>query len=369
MDKSLSYLISISRQVGSLTAGSGGNTSVKTDDGNFMFIKASGTALKDMSGKKGWRKLNLKKVGAIISDKTIAILPVQKRESLIAKRLLAACADYKKTNSRPSIEAHLHSFLDKCVIHLHPLALGAFINSRNGKTELEKLFAKENSPPLWIPYADPGWRLAKKISRLIRSYKKKYNRLPQILFLQKHGLIVSAPDGTSALKLVSKVIKICGGKLKHPKTKKTKTPDVRIIRDTKQIIKKAFLKSTGQNKPVQFFCDKTISAFSHSRQTASLLNTGPLSPEEVIYANCPAVWLEKVRQEKIVSCLKKKPKPPLGFLVRNLGLFVIGDVKSANLTKKIVAGSLFIKYNARRLGGILTLNKHQQNFINSWESC
>jgi rhamnose utilization protein RhaD (predicted bifunctional aldolase and dehydrogenase) len=363
MDKALSHLISISRQVGSLTAGAGGNTSVKTEDGNFMFIKAGGTALKDMSGKKGWRKLNLKKVRAIIADKTLAALPVQKRESQISKRLLAACADGKKINTRPSIEAHLHFFLDKFTIHLHPLAVGAFINSKNGKTAIEKLFAEEAPPPLWIPYADPGYRLAKKISRFISGYRKKHNRLPQILFLQKHGLIISSPDGKSALKLVAKVIKLCGGKLKSPKTGKTETIDTKTVKNIKQIIKKAFFESTGQNRPVQFFCDKTISAFSHSRRTASLLNTGPLSPEEVIYANTPAVWLEKVRREKIVSCIKNKPKPPLAFLVRNLGLFVIGDVKAAALTKRITAGSLFIRYNAQRFGGIIALTKSERDFI------
>ena len=29
--------------------GGGGNTSVKTEDGRYMYIKASGTALKDMA--------------------------------------------------------------------------------------------------------------------------------------------------------------------------------------------------------------------------------------------------------------------------------------------------------------------------------
>ena len=54
MDKALTDLIRISNVTGrdsSLVAGGGGNTSVKTDDGKFMFIKASGTALKDMDAK------------------------------------------------------------------------------------------------------------------------------------------------------------------------------------------------------------------------------------------------------------------------------------------------------------------------------
>lgn len=53
MDKVLADLIKISNTTGkdpALVLGGGGNTSVKTADGKYMYIKASGTALKDMSG-------------------------------------------------------------------------------------------------------------------------------------------------------------------------------------------------------------------------------------------------------------------------------------------------------------------------------
>ena len=55
MDKALAELIELSTTVGkdaSLVQAGGGNTSVKTEDGKYIYIKASGTALKDMN-KKG----------------------------------------------------------------------------------------------------------------------------------------------------------------------------------------------------------------------------------------------------------------------------------------------------------------------------
>ena len=54
MNQALADLIKISRDTGidpTLVQGGGGNTSVKTDDGKYMYIKASGTALKDMDSK------------------------------------------------------------------------------------------------------------------------------------------------------------------------------------------------------------------------------------------------------------------------------------------------------------------------------
>ena len=56
MNKTLANLIKISNTVGkdqTYVQGGGGNTSVKTDDDKYMYIKASGMALKDMNANKG----------------------------------------------------------------------------------------------------------------------------------------------------------------------------------------------------------------------------------------------------------------------------------------------------------------------------
>ncbi|MHC4159845.1 MAG: class II aldolase/adducin family protein, partial [Planctomycetota bacterium] len=129
MDKSLSQLIRISKAVGrdtSLIQGGGGNTSVKTKDGEYMYIKASGTTLKDMNEQTGWRRLHLDSVLSIIKDKSIVRLDTFDRELEVVRQLLFACDDEITGDSRPSVEAHLHAFLDKCVIHLHPVAVLAY---------------------------------------------------------------------------------------------------------------------------------------------------------------------------------------------------------------------------------------------------
>jgi len=231
MDKALLELIKISNAVGrdsSLVQGGGGNTSVKTADGKYMYIKASGTALKDMNVKRGWRRMRLEPVLAIIKDKSLAKLEVHKRETEVVNRLLLACDNAVTGGARPSVEAHLHAFLDKCVIHLHPSAAGAFANAKNGKAELEKVFKKiENRkskienylPLLWVPYTNPGFTLAKRIAKLVDDYQKQFGKKPAILFLEKHGLLISAGSANSALRLVRQVINSCDSKLKHPKTK------------------------------------------------------------------------------------------------------------------------------------------------------
>jgi rhamnose utilization protein RhaD (predicted bifunctional aldolase and dehydrogenase) len=358
MNKSLTELIKISRRVGrdsSLAQGASGNTSVKTADGKFMFIKASGTPLANMSKNRGWRRINLKKARSIIKDRKLAGFSVQKREAEIAKRLLACCMDNTKGNRCPSIEANLHIFLDKYVIHLHPIAVGAFLNAKNGKAELKKLFADEKFPPLWIPYANPGYSLAKKIAYLSGKYQKKYRRLPQILFLEKHGLFVSAGKSADALRLVSNVVKKCGSKLTCPRVKQIKKPNAKKVKNAKLIIRNAF-----PTEQVHFFYDKNLAAYVQQKNTGELLKAGPLNPNEIIYLKGSIIWLEKLQKNTILPKLKK---PSIVFLIKDLGLFVIGSSKTASTARQVVEGSLFMRFNAYKFGGIVALTKPEQNFI------
>jgi rhamnose utilization protein RhaD (predicted bifunctional aldolase and dehydrogenase) len=374
MDKTLSQLIRISNTVGkdtSLIQGGGGNTSVKTKDGRYMYIKASGTALKDMNEQNGWRRLRLDSVLSIIKDKSITQLGTYARETEVVNRLFLACDDKITSDARPSVEAHLHAFLDKCVIHLHPVAVLAYACAKNGRAELEKLFKEERFPPVWVPYTNPGFTLAKKIARLVDDYQNRCSKKPAILFLQKHGLLISTNSPDSALRLLRKVINCCASKLKQPKAGKTEPVCQEIIADTKLCIHRAFFKGTGQHTTTTYFYDDAIAAFWRQKNAQKMLSSAVLTPDELLYANGPAMWVDGCDSKKIAdrltSQIKKGRKPSVAFLVKGVGLFVIGTKKIAPTIRDIVESSFVIRSNAFRLGGILTLTKSEQEFINQWE--
>ena len=375
MDEALSQLIRISKKVGrdsTLVQGGGGNTSVKTADGKYMYIKASGTALKDMNKSRGWRRMRLDSVLSIIKDKSLARLETHAREIEVVNRLLLACDDEVRGPARPSVEAHLHGFLDKCVIHLHPSAAGAFVNAKNGKAMLEKLFKTEAIPPLWVPYTDPGSTLAKKIARLVGNYQKRFGKKPQILFLHKHGLFITTGNADSALRLVHKVINRCNSKLKQPKAGKVKSVSQEKIKNIKQCICREFFEATGEQATISFFYDNEIAAFMARKDAKEMLAAGVLTPDELVYSNGPAMWVEQIETADIAKRLtlqiKKGEKHCLAFLVKDAGLFVAGKKKVAQTVRDIVAYSAFIRSNAKRMGGICSLNKRQRDFINKWEA-
>lgn len=374
MDKTLSQLIRISKAVGkdtSLIQGGGGNTSVKTKDGKHMYIKASGTALKDMNEQNGWRRLQLDLGLSIIKDKSIAQLDTCAREVEVVNQLLLACDDEVTGDARPSVEAHLHAFLDKCVIHLHPVAVLAYACAKNGRAELEKLFKNEKFPPVWVPYTDPGFILAKRIAKLIDDYQNRFGKKPAILFLQKHGLLISENSPDAALQLLREVINCCTSKLRQPKVGKIKPVTQEDIADAKLCIRRAFFEATGRHATINYFYDDAIAAFWRQKDAQKMLLPKALTPDELLYANGPAMWVDDCDSKKIAgrltSKIKKGRKPSVAFLVKGVGLFVAGTEKIAPTIRDIVESSFSIRTNAFRLGGILTLTKSEQDFINQWE--
>ncbi len=374
MDQALADLIRISRETGvdpTLVQGGGGNTSVKTADRRYMYIKASGTALKDMNQRQGWRRLRLDRTLSVVNDEALGRMEPQKRELEVVNRLLSACDDNVKTDARPSVEAHLHACLGKCVIHLHPSAAGAYLNAKGGRARLEKLFGAEKLPPLWVPYTDPGYMLARRIARLVGKYQAEHGKGPAILFLEKHGLIVTAESPTGALRLVRRVIRLCNSKLKQPRKKKVKAVCQERIDRAEACIRQAYLDGTGEQPQVWYYYNGAIEEFLALRDARKMLS-GSLTPDELVYANGPAMWVEKCEPRNIASRLRRRinsgRKPAAAFLVRGVGLFVAGSEKIAPTVRDIVLYSIFIRRNAYRMGGILTLNKRQEDFINNWES-
>ena len=375
VNKALADLIRVSNAVGkdpALVQGGGGNTSVKTTDGKYMYIKASGTALKDMSKTQGWRRMHLDSVLAIIQDKSITKLEGQTREVEVVNRLLLACDDDVTGGARPSVEAHLHGLLDKCVIHLHPSVVGAYLNAKEGKAKLEKLFRDEKAPPLWVPYVDPGFSLARKIGKLVEGYRRQFRRMPRILFLDKHGLFVTAPTAGAALRLVRRVIDRCGAPLRSPAAVRTRPPAEAQIRAARFCVRRAVFEATGTYCPVTYVDNEGIAGFEKNADAKRLLSCGALTPDELVYSNGPAMWVDrcnpKTLAKRLIAQIGEGRKPSAAFLVKNVGLFITGTDKIAQTVKDVVAYSLFIRTNAHRMGGIRMLTKAEQKFINEWES-
>ena len=178
-------MISHSIKIGldaNLVQGAGGNTSYK--DENFLWVKASGTKLRDARDKNIFVKLDLEKARKLsfFDD---------------AKLIHTAIVDPIDKDLRPSIETAMHSIISSPVVtHVHSLgSIGSSI-LKNPNEAIEKISGIVNMA--WIPYLRPGAELAKAISELV-------NESHNALLLGNHGMTVWGDSFSEVESLINKI--------------------------------------------------------------------------------------------------------------------------------------------------------------------
>jgi rhamnose utilization protein RhaD (predicted bifunctional aldolase and dehydrogenase) len=267
----------------------------------------------------------------------------------------------------------MHVVLDKCVIHLHAIAAQAYTSAKNGQSEALMLFKDEPFPPLWVPYANPGFELGHMVFRLVGSYVKKHGRKPAVLFMQKHGVLVASQSADGALELVHKVINLCLAGLDKSESASGLSAGEEQIETCTNNIAKALLEKTGQTTTVNFTIDPTIEQFLAANSPWQMLRAGPLTPDELAFVDSPILWLKNCKYqtaaEKVAtSLIKNQQVPPKSFLVKDVGLFVAAEQPLASVIRDVVVASLFIRRNAHNMGGIDALSSGQRDFIENWEA-
>lgn len=185
-------LLDLSRQLGredrQLAILGEGNTSARIDAATFV-VKASGVSL---------ATLHPDGVAACRFDR---LLPLLDRKHLaddeIDAALLAARTD--PAAPKPSVEAIFHAWLltlpgINFVGHTHPVAVNSLLCSKSARTFAQhRLFPDEivccGSASAFVPYTDPGLKLAQAVRREVRRFMAKRGETPRIILIENHGLI------------------------------------------------------------------------------------------------------------------------------------------------------------------------------------
>ncbi len=157
--------------------GGGGNTSVKDDSGN-MLIKASGYLFSNISNEN--QGVVLVETKGVIEGIHNKISGVTDYETIVPMK--GAFPD--NGHSKPSMEYEFHALLGKYVLHTHSV----YANVINCCSDADAMYQKALSGLnyLIIPYVTPGFPIA---AHLV-NYLKKNRKIPEIILLKNHGVIV-----------------------------------------------------------------------------------------------------------------------------------------------------------------------------------
>src|SRR5271155_2620634 len=200
--KKLAALLRLSHELGNrqrpLAILGEGNTSARLSDQTFL-VKASGSCLGSLSAKD------------VVECRSGILLPLLDGRGLsdadVDNTLLSSRTDANA--KKPSVEALFHAWLltlpgVEFVGHTHaPAVNGILCSPRAAEFAVRRIFPDEivccDVESVFVPYTDPGLKLAQAIRNRTKSFIKKYQRPPRVVLLRNHGIITLGRTTESVL--------------------------------------------------------------------------------------------------------------------------------------------------------------------------
>jgi rhamnose utilization protein RhaD (predicted bifunctional aldolase and dehydrogenase) len=343
----LDTLVVLSHEFGTTdyVRGGGGNTSCK--DATTLWVKPSGTTLKEMKAGS-FVAMSRAKMGELYAAPTPD--DADAREALVKEMM--AKAVLPDSSGRPSVEAPLHeSFNATYVIHTHPALVNGMTCARDGKAVCARLFPNA----LWIDYTDPGYTLCKVCRDEMKAYTDTHGKQPSIVFLQNHGVFVAGD----------------------------RAEDIRTIYDHIITTLKAEYAARGisleldtePNPPAEFVAHfhamaaESIGADRVAAVAASgsyAVSEGPISPDHIVYSKS-----YHLIGDPTVAAVQEFAGVK-GYLPRVIacgaGVMGVGtNEKNAALALEFSQDGALVKHLAEAFGGIQYMSDSARDFIDNWE--
>lgn len=305
-----------------LVQAGGGNSSVKYDNDEMM-IKASGFLLSDVKVDSGYSKVITSKIVNIVKNETIVTeTDKRKRESLTATLVQEATID--RTN-RPSIETLLHSFLYKYTLHTHPVVVNMIVIQKEYKEILSSIFKDEDIA--LVPYKTPGIELALELDKTLQNFEK----IPNIIFLQNHGLIVTSPYKQDIQRLTEKVLEKIETHLKVDMSRFKLTNKISYL-----------LNSVQKNPNISYLSEDSYLNKQLSLRQELFLQT-PFCPDSLVFCGVSAVVIEDLFDiSSLESYREKYFELPKVIVFQNNLFFIAPNVKKAKEMEEVMKFNIMV---------------------------
>lgn len=206
MTKTLqSSLVALAHQLGDpareLAILGEGNVSALAEDGTF-WVKASGSSL----GTLRETDLSCVQLGAVL-----ALLERPAMSETEVEHALTAALTVPE-HKRPSVETFLHALClslpgVRYVGHTHARAVNQILCSTLGAEPFKKHIFPDaivvcGRAPAVVPYADPGFDLAKAVQEELGRYSEAHGTPPKLLLMESHGPVALGSSPREVLNIM-----------------------------------------------------------------------------------------------------------------------------------------------------------------------
>ena len=345
----LDALIKMSKYAGQrfdLVQAGGGNTSVKF--GDQMYIKASGYLLSELTRDTGHTIVHTDEVVAILDDdEVLGIANKQEKDAIASEKLrLTKVSD----GPRPSIETYLHALLYKYTLHVHSISVNMFTSHKNWLQKMEELDPRA----LCVRYETPGVELALELKKQMKGYKTKFGRLPHVIFLQNHGLIISS-DSYGDIEAFNEKIVVAA---------ETKAGiDFTRYRATTKIAN-CYNEAFHSNHIAYFSEDTTITKLLNQINAEQLKK--PFSPDGYVFCGYTILKMDEIQASVFLKYQKKYFSMPKILHYKGRIYIMAADLKKAKMIEDVFKNNLLI---ANSLGTDLKFLKDNEiSYLGNWEA-
>ncbi|MDF1535912.1 MAG: class II aldolase/adducin family protein [bacterium] len=357
-DRAIHDLVSVCRLYGMdllQVQGGGGNASIKSGDGQWMWVKASGTRLADVTPSTGIVKVYLPAVRGVLDLPSLEDEDRQVAQERSSKMVLAAVRD--DTGLRPSLETLFHAVLGDVVLHTHPVLINSLACLEGGRDVLSK--------GIWVPYAPPGVELGARVASWCTDENEG------ILVFQNHGLVVHGGD-------VRRVRTIMECVLAHAESLVGPIPpDGLGVEDPPEHLKrwggdlKSALSKRFPGSALEVRASKRVFVNRYGSDPASSGDAGALVPDDVVYGVHRLIETEI--SDPAQRCVDEMPDLPpdrLAVAVKGGGtVFGAASPDAVDAMEETLLAHVLVRFLIARLQGHpVFLPEEEIRFIECMES-
>ena len=365
--REIGELVGISRFYGAnndFVIAGGGNTSFK--DGSRLWVKASGTSLATID-EDGFVVMDRRKLAAM-AEKQYSSDPTE-REKQVKADLYASCAD-PESGLRPSVETNLHDIIGySFVVHLHPAIVNGLMCSRDSNAVAAELFPGA----LYVPYTDPGYTLFARVYKEIKNYRAGKGYDPHIIFLENHGVFVSADTTAEIADIYSGIIDTLEKRV-EPLPDTAPLPLTGSAREILPAVRMIF-----SEESLKTLCTRNSKLISHFSQGEEHFGkvSAPFTPDIIVYCRSAYLYInETASPEKVIESIRRKLAGflesngyyPQILVIKDIGLLAVGDNwRSAKTSLDVFEDLMKISWFTGSFGGPRFMTAGQIEFIDKWE--
>ena len=326
-----------------LVQAGGGNSSVKLDD-ETMIVKASGINLSEVSSSSGYVDIRYQDIRDWFKNIDLSAKNKAQREQL-GKEVLSLSANQQQ--GKPSIETFLHALLNTYTLHTHPVSVNAITALDNWK----ELLLEDFPDSICVPYATPGIDLALRLVEALENCEV----IPQIIFLQNHGLIVSSDKCEDVYKLTDRVSSQLSKKIGLDLTRYENVTELQQL-----------VKNQWDELPVIYCSDDKVIKDNLANESATV-ELWPFCPDTLIYCGVRPVYLSSINDVQSVDKYHQEYSEAAKVLVLNDQVYFVNiSLKKAAESEALFKFHLLaVANNGRRIN---RLSIEEISYLNNWDA-